>query len=155
MLINLVIFIAFAVYCLYGTIYRKIKFDRSYKDLLFIGKVDNLKYLPVSVIFRICLSAVLVVLMIRFFGENVTFLIAMALVWIIATLFQLLEVKKNWKKIYLYRDSILVGDTEYKCEYSMKRQRNQDGHYRIGFNELVYDVLITDTVNGNLEAKDR
>ena len=155
MVTNLVIFVAFAVYCLYGTIYRKIKFTRSYGDLLFIGKVDDFKYLPTSVIFRVGLSAVLVAVMVGFFKENLTFLIALALVWVMASLFQLIEMRKSWKKIYLYRQGILVGDTEYTCDYSMKRQRDRDGHYRIGFNDKVYDVQITGIIHGSLEAKDR
>ena len=155
MITNLVIFFAFAIYCLYTTIYKKIKYIRSYKDLLFIGKANNYKDLPVSTIFRVCLSAVLVVFMFSFFSDNKAFLIAIVLTWILATAFQAIDAKKDWKRIFLYKERVVVGDKEYKNEYSMKKQKNGERHYKIGFSDKSYDVNITDIVNATQEMKDK
>jgi len=37
----------------------------------------------------------------------------------------------------------------------MKKQKNGERHYKIGFNDLVYDVNITDIVNATQEMKDK
>jgi len=131
------------------------KYIRNYKDLFFIGKLNDHKYLPINTIFRVCLSAVLVVFMFIFFKNNTAFLIAIVLTWVLSTVFQAFAVKKDWKRIYLYKDRIVIGDKEYKNEYSMKKQKNGERHYKIGFNDLVYDVNITDIVNATQEMKDK
>jgi hypothetical protein len=155
MITNVIIFIAFAIYCLYTTIFKKIKYIRNYKELLFIGKINNYKYLPTSTLFRVCLSAVLVVFMFGFFKDNTAFLIAIVLTWVLATAFQGIDLKKDWKRIYLYKDRIVIGDKEYKNEYSMKKQKDGEKHYKIGFNDIVYDVNITDIVNATQDMKSK
>jgi len=155
MIQSVVIFVAFAIYCLYTTIFKKYKYIKSYKELLFIGKLNNYKYIPVSIIFRVCLSAVLVGFMFVIFKENTAFLIAIVLVWALATAFQVIDGKKDWKRIYLYKDRVVIGDKEYKNEYSMKKQKDGERHYKIRFNETVYDVTITDIVNATEELKSK
>jgi hypothetical protein len=89
------------------------------------------------------------------FKENTAFLIAIVLVWALATAFQVIDGKKDWKRIYLYKDRVVIGDKEYKNEYSMKKQKDGERHYKIRFNETVYDVTITDIVNATEELKSK
>jgi hypothetical protein len=89
------------------------------------------------------------------FRENTAFLLAIVLVWALATAFQGIDVKKDWKRIYLYKDRVVIGDKEYKNEYSIKKQKNGERQYKIGFNDKVYDVNITDIVNATEEMKSK
>jgi hypothetical protein len=93
--------------------------------------------------------------MFKIFSENRAFFIAIILTWVIATAFQLVDIVRDQKKIYLYRERVVVGDKEYKSKYSMKKQKDGEKHYKIGFEDKVFDINIIDIINATQEMKDK
>ncbi len=85
------------------------------------------------------------------FGIALTYLdnnellsIALLFTWLLSTIYQIIDIKRDWRIMYIYEHGFVVGGFDYYEEEKNNSASLSEGVHEITVNSKVYQVEIID-----------
>jgi hypothetical protein len=153
MIKNILIYLAYIAATIVFSRRSNYKFSQKFSRLLYIAKVKNKKYFPGKVFMRIVYILTSIGIILEFQEKNAILFFTLLITWILSTLYQMIDLKKEWRMFYIYENGYVFGGKEIYSEEEKPLQLENNSIQDFKIKNKVYQVEIIERLNNNIEEK--